>query len=178
MLEPDDILRVKLKEGDLDAYKSLFETYYRPLVIYGFSFTQNEEESRELVQELFLKLWENRKKNTIRGSVKAYIFTALYNLSLNWLRHYKIRQAFQKTTFTEMLELEEQPKIATPFLTKALNSAIEGLPSRAREVFTKTQIEGISIKETARILGISDKTVENQVTRSKKILRKKLRHYI
>ncbi len=177
MSNPDDILRNKLQEGDINAFKSLFETYYSHLIAYGMSMTQNMEVSRGLVQDVFLKLWENRSKTIIRGSIKAYLFTAINNQALNWLRHEKVKRAYENTMLKDVLTGVELPSIMNPFLAEAIKKAIDDLPEKALQVFTLTQLEGLSQKETARTLGISVKTVENHLARSRKILQKRLRKY-
>lgn len=177
MSHPDDILRHKLKEGDTKAFKSLFESYYQLLVGYAISITENTEVSRELVQDVFLKLWENRQKTKSEGSLKAYLFTAVNHQSLNWLRHEKIKRAYRNQSIQDIMTGVELPPQISPFLEEALRKAIDELPEKALKVFTLTQLDGLSQKEAALSLGISVKTIENQLSRSRKILQKKLRKY-
>ena len=177
MVNGDDILRNKLQEGDVNAFKSLFETYYSQLIAYGMSMTQNMEVSRGLVQDVFLKLWENRTKNIIRGSIKAYLFSAINNQALNWLRHEKVRYAYENTMLKDVMTSVELPPTINPFLAEAIKNAIDDLPEKALRVFTLTQLEGIPQKEVALTLGLSLKTVENHLARSRKILQKRLRKY-
>jgi len=175
--QQDDILRQKLKEGDTKAFKSLFELYYKLLVGYAISLTENMEVSRELVQDVFLKLWENRLETKAKGSLKAYLFTAVNHQSLNWLRHEKIKRAYRNDSIHDVMMGVQLPPRMSPFLDEALRRAINELPEKALEVFTLTQLDGVSHKEAALSLGISVKTVENQLSRSRKILQKKLRKY-
>jgi len=175
---PDDILKDKLREGNIEVYKTLFETFYNQLISYGISITHDKEVSRGLTQDLFLKLWENRKKTVISGSIKAYLFTALNHLSVNWLRHEKVQRAFENASLHEVLAGIELPPRISPFLNEAVKTAIDALPDKAREVFTLTQLDGIPHKEVSRSLGISVKTIENQLSRSRKILKKRLRKYL
>lgn len=177
MPDSDDILKSQLRDGDLQAFRALFEKYYPRLVNYGFSITNNKEVSRGHVQEVFLKLWETRMSTIIRGSMKAYLYTAINHRALNWIRHEKIKRAYENEELHYLLSRTEQPDDVSPFLDAAISKAIDSLPVRALEVFTLTQLDGLTNKEAALRLGISVKTVENQITRSKKILRKKLSGY-
>jgi len=170
-------LRHKLQEGDIDTFRSLFESYYNQLISYGKSITHNQEVSRGLVQDVFLKLWENRKRTILRGSIKAYLFTSINHQALNWLRHERVKLTYEKASLKDVLTGVELPPQITPFLAEAIKKSIDELPEKAREVFTLTQLEGIPQKEVALNLGLSVKTVENHLTRSRKILQKKLRKY-
>jgi RNA polymerase sigma-70 factor (ECF subfamily) len=173
----DDILKQQLREGDIHAFKTLFESLYSHLLNYGLSLTRDIEVSKELIQEIFLKLWENREKTEIRGSLKAYLFTAMNNRALNWIRHEKIKRAYENESLKDALTGVELPSHISPFLTEAIKNAIDSLPERALQVFSLTQLENISHKEAALQMGISVKTVENQLNRARKILQKKLKKY-
>ena len=178
MQDSDNILKQKIKEGDKLAFKTLFESLYNHLYNYGVSLTKDPEASKELVQEIFLKLWENRNKTDIRGSLKSYLFTAMNNRALNWLRHEKITRAYEDDTLKDNMAGIELPQNISPFLNEAIKRAIDSLPARAMEVFQLSQLEGLSQKDTAMRLGISVKTVENQLSRARKILQKKIRKYL
>ena len=177
MPNQDDILKQQLREGDLQAFKTLFESFYSHLLNYGVSLTKDIEVSKELIQEVFLKLWENRSKTEIRGPLKAYLFTALNNRALNWIRHEKIKRAYENESLKDAMSGVELPQHISPFLSEAIKNAIDSLPERALQVFHLTQLEGNSHKEAALKLGISVKTVENQLNRARKILQKKLKKF-
>ena len=173
----DDILKQQLRDGDLQAFKTLFESLYSHLLNYGISLTRDNEVSQELIQEIFLKLWENRTKTHIRGPLKAYLFTAMNNRALNWIRHEKIKRAYENESLKDAMSGVELPPHISPFLSEAIKNAIDTLPERALQIFNLTQLEGNSNKEAALKLGISVKTVENQLNRARKILQKKLKKF-
>lgn len=158
-------------------FKSLFEKYYGSLVSYGISLTGNMEAAREIVQEVFLKLWENKDKIRINESLKSYLFKSVFNRAANWIRHEKVKQAFEKDSFREVFNDLSVPFDTNPFLELAINNAIEKLPDRAGEAFSLRYLDGFSQKNIAEKMNISEKTVENQIQRAKKILRKNLRSY-
>jgi len=158
-------------------YKALFMEFSPALSRYSQSITGNREASRELVQDLFLEIWENRSDISITGSVKAYLFSAIYHKSLNWLRADKIRiryaqhpvgiqnwfPGFNKTEPDDPLQLD------------IIESEIKRLPDRCREVFTRAVILGDKLQEIAALLGLSEKTVENHLARARRILRSRLK---
>lgn len=171
----DHELFSRVKEGDSIAFQQLFERYYSGLLGFGIYLTKNQEISRGLIQEIFLTLWERKDTLTVT-SVKAYLFTAMNHKALNYLRHRKVVLAMEASPIHPD-QSSEPPQEKDPFLKDALERAINDLPEKARECFRLTQIDGLSAKEAAVRLNVSIKTIENQLTRSKKILRKKLRSY-
>ncbi|MBT3751624.1 MAG: RNA polymerase sigma-70 factor [Bacteroidetes bacterium] len=166
------------QQGDLEAFETLFNKHYSGLLRYGSQLTGNEESSREIIQEVFMRLWENRERKPIDNSLKSYLFSAVHNRSLNYLRHQKIEQNHQSAIWLEWLGAPLQIPEINPFLKKALITAIDSLPQRAKECFSYTQLDGLSYQETAELMEIKVKTVENQVNRARKLLQKKLRHFI
>jgi RNA polymerase sigma-70 factor (ECF subfamily) len=166
-----------LKKGDQNLFKALFKELYTPLTQYSASITGDIESSRELVQDLFLETWEKRLILSIKGSFKAYLFTAIYHKSLNWLRAYKIRELYAQNPveiqnwFPGIIVREPDD----PLRTELINKEIHRLPDRCREVFTRSVILGEAQSEIASFLGLSSKTVENHLARAKKILRSRLK---
>lgn len=169
-----------LKSGDRDLFKALFKELYPPLLRYSETITKDTESSRELVQDLFLETWEKRFALNIKGSFKAYLFTAIYHKSLNWIRASKIRDQYAQNP----VEIQNWfPGIITkepddPLRLETIEKEIRRLPDRCREVFTRTVILGENQLEIASFLGLSAKTVENHLARAKKILRSRLKKII
>lgn len=166
-----------IQEGDEKAYKTAFELYYTGLVSYGNHMVQNMEVSRGMVQEVFLKLWENRALISVHSSLKAYLFTAINNRALNHIRHNKIKRAFQEQYVSTWVYGESNQIEIDPFLQNAIEKAINSLPPKAYQSFVLTQIDGLSIREAAQILQKAEKTIENHLARSRKILKQKLKKY-
>jgi RNA polymerase sigma-70 factor (ECF subfamily) len=169
-----------LRSGDRVLFKALFQELYTPLLRYSETITKDTESSRELVQDLFLETWEKRFVLDITGSFKAYLFTAIYHKSLNWLRAYKIRDRYAQNP----VEIQKWfPGIITkepddPLRIETIEKEIRRLPDRCREVFTRSVILGENQSEIASYLGLSARTVENHLARAKKILRSRLKKII
>lgn len=177
MLTEEKKLAILIQQGDKKAFKKAFDIYYAGLVSYGTHLIKNQESSRDLVQEIFLKLWKNRDKLSIQSSLKSYLFSAINNAALNYIRHERITQAFEEQSISTWIYDDQHQIHVNPFLQEALKKAIDKLPPKARQCFTLTQIDGLSIKEAAKSLALADKTVENQLARSRKILQQKLKSY-
>jgi len=179
-LNSDDELKNGLKTGNQDLFKNLFMTWYAPLVRYSASVTGDPEASRELVQDLFMSLWEKRRSVHISGSIKSYLYSSMYHKSLNWLRSKKIREKYRENPVEIGYWLGSSTSAgpADTFLLAEIDRQIALLPDQCREVFTRISILGTSIRETAAELGISEKTTENHLHKARKILRARLKKII
>jgi len=177
MLTKETELAQLIQKGDETAFKTAFELYYAGLLSYGKHLVQNNDVSRDLVQEVFMRLWEKREKISVHSSLKAYLFSAINNRALNHIRHEKIKRAFQEQHISTWIYGEYSQSEVNPFLNSAIERAINALPKKAYQSFTLTQIDGLSIREAAQKMGVAEKTIENQLARSRKILRQKLKKY-
>ncbi|MBL7967072.1 MAG: RNA polymerase sigma-70 factor [Prolixibacteraceae bacterium] len=163
-----------LRGGSQDAFEQLFDSYSQKLYRFSYSYLKAEAEAEEIVQDVFLKLWENRDKLRNETSFQSYLFTIAFNA---------IRKHFNKKTRDErfranLLELlsEENPSLENhsdfETLVARLDQLIEAMPSRRKEIFLKRKKEGKSISEIALDMDISPKTVENQITEAMNYLKK------
>jgi RNA polymerase sigma-70 factor (ECF subfamily) len=164
--------------GDLDqaAFENLFRTYFPPLMSFARKFLVDEDDAREVVQKVFINLWEKRKEVQTGTSLKSYLFTSVHNRSLNVIRDRK------KFSLGEMPDVagdwDVSKGIEAMELEEKIRSVIEGLPEKCREIFELNRFEGLKYSEIADHLGISVKTVENQISKALKILREKLSTYM
>lgn len=151
--------------------------YSDGLIRYGSSLTRNRETARELVQDLFLELWEKRESLNIKGSVKPYLYSSVYHKGLNWLRSQKIREIYINNP-QEIWNWFAYPAFQDnldPLMLEIIEKQIRQLPVQCREVFTRSAILGEKHGEIAGYLGLTIKTVENHLSRARKILRGKLK---
>ncbi len=175
-MQPDNNLILKrIKDGDIRAFEVLFRQYYEALCRYGVRFVGSIEESEEIVQELFYRIWKNRENIEISFSVKAYLFGAVKNNALQHLEHEQVKQNY----FDQELKKQEQPGYLGPDeeleikeLNKQLDLALGRLSDRQREIFSMSRFEGLKYTEIAGKLGLSVKTIEAEITKSLKELRK------
>lgn len=160
-----------LQKGNVAAFDSLFEVYSPKLYGFAFKYFRNEADAEELVQEVFVKVWENRQSLKTEYSFKAYLFT----IALNQIRKYFNKKA---VVLRYLEGLQHEPEFSDQALDEdyesalqKLNSIIEQIPPRRREIFIKSKLEGKSSKEVAAELNISPGTVDNQVSESLRFLR-------
>lgn len=170
-----DILLVeKLVSGNQMAFKSLFNRYAKRIYNFSFSYLHNEHQSEELVQDVFLKIWENRKNIDSSKNFKSYLFKICVNLIYDYLR-----KESNKFKFIESVEIEEgEDKTYNDVLYNETKERLEKLtnkmPEQRRKIFNLNKIEGLSHNEIAHKLNISVRTVESQVYKSVKFLKEHL----
>jgi RNA polymerase sigma-70 factor (ECF subfamily) len=170
----------QLKSGDESAFDYLFNYYYPGLVIYANKFLLNNHLAEEIVQGVFLKLWQDRRYIEINSSVKSYIFQSVRNKCLDVLKHRKIKDNYASKVLNEhepSNELTWDTYVESE-LYVILIRAIEKLPPECQKVFRYSRIRNFSNKEIAEKLGITVKTVENQISKALKVLRVALKDYL
>ncbi|MCV6629886.1 MAG: RNA polymerase sigma-70 factor [Flavobacteriaceae bacterium] len=164
----------KIKKGDLDAFRYLYEEYYHWLCVYLYNLSHNKQLSEDLVHDVFIKLWDKREKILITTSIKSYLFRTCHNEFLQELRKNKRRQSvLDKIRIDKLYAVfEEEAKGEKELKYKKLEKLIAQLPPRCREIFVKSKLHRLKYKEIADELGISIKTVETQMSKALHILRK------
>lgn len=175
-LKLDRILQ-QLAHDDKAALQELFTYFYPRLYNFSRSFLKLEEGIDDILQEVFIRIWENRRNIKTPETFNAYIFTITRNLLLNELRsrlnNEKAKaKIFKKSVAGEYL-LSDQ--IEFDELKEQVDQMVAGLPEKQREVFLLSRKEGLSYKEIATKLGIAEKTVEYHISQAIGILKKKLK---
>jgi len=173
-LENEAHLVKSLSRGNLLAFNSLFKEYSGRLYRFAYGYLKSEEESEELVQEVFTKIWEKRKELKSELSFKSYLFTIAFNIIKKHFRRETCISEYFKTRISEDLDLETTKKVTYDSLYHFVSKLVNQLPERRKEIFIKSRFEGLSIKEIAEELKISHKTVENQLTDALKFIRANL----
>ena len=165
-----------LKEGNLQAFNELFDRYGKRLYHFSYAYLKSTEDAEEIVQEVFLKIWNNRKQLLVQESIDSYLFTIARNGILNTIRKSKSEQTYLnylKANPGKNVLLDEELNFHE--LEKAYQSAIEQLSPRRKEVYLLSKVNSFSNAEIAEKLNISVKTVENQMTTALAEIRKNLR---
>ncbi|MGE5496758.1 MAG: RNA polymerase sigma factor [Syntrophothermus sp.] len=165
-------LIIRVKESDHDAFKALCRIYYQPLCRYLFRRTLDREASFDLVQELFINVWKNRHRLNENQPVKAYLYKAATNLSVN---HLKSRTARRTSAPGDMDLHPESAGNSSPDSALYLEDILSRLPENERTVFELNKFDGMKYSEIAEMLKVSVKTVEARMSRALKSLRKLLR---
>lgn len=170
----------RLKLGDEDAFDYLFHFYYPGLIVYANKFLSDNHLAQEIVQGVFLKLWQDRRYIEINSSVKSYVFKSVRNKCLDILKHRKIKDEYTRKTL-----IEQEPFIENTWDTYVeselyviLIREIEKLPPECQKIFRYSRIRNLTNREISEKLGLSIKTVENQISKALKVLRVALKEYL
>lgn len=176
----DSAIASQLAQRDEKAFEQVFKTHFKRLHSYACTILQDEAEAEEMVQQVFFKLWERTDNLSLSGSVSSYLYRAVHNESLNFIKHRKVRTNHQIHVAYSMKNAVEQPdkKVVAGELEKKINSALNELPEQCRTIFQLSRFDELKYREIADKLGISIKTVENQMGKALKILRLKLVEFL
>ncbi len=165
-----------LKNGDKAAFDKLFSDYGKRLYFFAYGYLKSKEEAEGVVQEVFLRIWRNRQHINSELSFKAYLFKIAYHYILEIFEQNTRQQAYRHKILEEAVEFtdEANERLNYQMLLEKVESLIQKLPTRQKEILLKRKKEGIPIKEIALQLRISPKTVENHLTEAIKNLKKGL----
>lgn len=171
----DEIVE-KIRSGDQYAFKRMFHSYYSKLCVFSNSHVKSLDVARDVVQEVFIKIWDNHEEFEIRHSLKGYLYQAVRNQSLNYIEksNQKRRLGEKLRKHEELLKEENPADLNTEELTQKVWRLVDELPERRRSIFILYRKHGLSYKEIAEVMGIKRKTVENQMGKSLQFLRDRL----
>lgn len=172
----DDIqILEKLKEGDPLAYNQLFDKYYMPLCVYSLKYCDSFQLAEDIVQDLFVKLWDEKIYMKFDNPMSPYLFKAVKN---NTLQLIKKESKYQfdaiENIVNNLMEEDSLDFTAIEEEKKKLHQQIEALPEKSKEVFKAIVLENMKYKEVAERLDISVNTVKTHYARALKQLRFKL----
>lgn len=177
-IKDDARLMREIRAGNMLAFDTMYNSYSKKIYKFAYSILKSREESENIVQDTFMKLWEKRENVEKDSSVKSYLFTIAYNSTIDL-----IRKKIKDDQFIEYLKsiqvTYENPDIDYEYkeLTEKLHKVIEQLPLRQKEVYLLYSEEGLSYQKIAEKLHISVNTVENHMSRALKNIRAKMDAY-
>jgi len=168
--ETDLVLLELVRQGDKTAFKRLFDSYFTPLCRFMYLYVNDKTIVEEQVLDIFIYIWENKETFKIHTSFKSYLFQSARNKSLNYLRQKK------KTLTLDQIEDEiidsDLMSLETDELYHLIEEAIASLPLKCKEIYQLSRNEQLPNNEIARHLNLSVKTVEGQITKALKRIRK------
>jgi RNA polymerase sigma-70 factor (ECF subfamily) len=169
---PDSILKYK--------FEHLFREYFTGLCLFARKYTGDTDSAKEIVHTVFIRIWENRFDFDWEKPAKSYLFSSVYNRSLNFIRDNKKFISHEKAsqgnlimddgTFSDHMESAE--------LENRIKSALQKLPEKCREVFELSRFENKKYAEIAVSLNISVKTVETHMSKALHVLKEELKDYL
>jgi len=177
--QEEKALILRIKEGDAGAFEELFGTHCRALIRFAVRLDGENETAEGIVQDVFVRIWHGRTRLNPDLSLKAYLYQAVKNQSLQHLRHLKIvnRDPRQQETVPEAPHSPEA-EVVLQEVARAVYDAVSELPPHRRMIFTLSKYDHYTYAEIAEIQEISIKTVETQMGRALKYLRKRLAHLL
>lgn len=172
---PDSKLVERLQKGDIEAFNVVFEKYGSRLFGFAFKYLKSKEEAEELVQDVFLKVWENRKNLKKEYSLKSYLFTISYHGICKFFRRKELNDKL-KEEIVQTRETAENPKDRIDYQStlEQIEKVIEKLPSKQKVAFEKSRKEGKSTREIAKEMKLSPGTVDNYISAALKFIKKNI----
>lgn len=168
-----------LARGDVHAFEEIFEAYWKPLLSAAFSKLQDRAEAEEVVQNIFSSLWEQREKIEIEN-LSAYLHRAVKNRILNSIRAKVTEKKYWDyyRNFIPSVQNSTENAVVFDDLQEGLEAAVSHLPEKSRRVFQLSRFEGRTNHEIAKLLKISEKSIEYHLTKSLRELRIHMKDYI
>jgi RNA polymerase sigma-70 factor (family 1) len=176
----EEELVVLLREDELNAFKELYKRYWKKLYGAAYKRLKSKELSEEIVQELFTNLWFKRQSIHINHGVASYLYSSVMHYVIDHYRKESVREKYRESFHIIHNDTDNSTEdaILLKELTETIESEISHLPEKCRSVYTLSRIENKTNKEIALHLGISEKTVENHLTKALKRLQLGLSHYL
>ena len=157
----------RIANDDQLAYRQLFIQFYNKLSRFVMGFTKNRELTEEIVSDVFINVWRRRKNIQEIKNLKLYLYVSAKNITFNYLK--KLHR--ENLTDLDAVEIELEDPFADPgaaMITREMNlklkTAINALPPRCKLIYTLIKEDGLTYKQTAQLLGISESTVDNQIS--------------
>ena len=177
-----------LQQGDEDAFELLFKMYFKKLCVYANNYLHNREESENIVNDSFVKLWDTREELHIETSLAGYLYTTVRNHAINYLQRERRKKAFLKNAkedfeqeYEAFLTCTEDYPVANLILqdiNDQIRKVVDTLPPQCREVFILSRFEMLSHEEISERTGITVATIKTQIVRALAKLRVELAEYL
>lgn len=165
-----------LINNDKGAIDLIYNTYNKRIYAFAFSYLKVKDDALDVVHEVFIKLWENRHRIEAGTKIEAFVFTITKNTVLSIFRkkasEKKYLEHLTKVSVTDDYHTQEQ--LDYNFLKETIDGLVEELSPKRQEVFLRSRRDGLSNKEIAQQLNISEKTVEDHITKALAFLRKRM----
>lgn len=170
-------LVLKMKRGDVKAFHEIFVTYSERLFEFSFSYLKDSFTAEEIVQDVFMRIWEIREDIDEDKSFKSFLYQMTVNKVFNYMKHQVVKQKYEKYILNSNYSFGDSPESQLLFseLDNRIGLLLQKIPAQQRNVFKLSRIDGLSNPEIAKQLGLSIRTVENQIYRTTKFLKENLK---
>jgi len=177
----DHLFRKVAFQDDEQAFKELFLEFYPALCVFAMRYITQEETARDIVQDVFFKIWKDRKNMDINTSFRNFLITSVRNGCTDYLRKQELENRYREKSMLSAIHAssEEPEEVYTlKELETAIGEALEKLPPNVREAFVMNRFGGMTYVAIAEKMAVSPKTIESYISRALKILRLELRDYL
>ncbi len=180
MLQEDEHILSLLASNDEKSIDLLFDKYYTYLCNVIYRVINDSDYAEDIVQEIFMDIWKKREKINVQTSLRAYLRRAAVNRSLNHIRKQRMKFDDDEDAVLdiESSTIDGQTTMEKNELERRIHESIDALPPKCKLVFSMSRFENMSYQEIADALGISIKTVENQISKALRILRSAVQSYL
>lgn len=173
----DDELVALLKQGDRAAFTELYNRYKTQLYLHAYRVLQNDEEAKDLIQEMFTVLWAKRDDLKIKTSFESYLYSAVKNRALDFMAHQKVIDKYTAyfTSFVEEGIDADDERMMNQELIAIIQNEVNQLPKKMKQIFEMSRYEGLSYRQIAEKLGITEMTVKKQLNNASNILKPRIK---
>jgi RNA polymerase sigma-70 factor (family 1) len=176
----EQLLIEKLKSGDPDSFSDIFSAYYKDLVFFAYSITRELLDAEDIVQDTFVKLWEDHEKLNVTVSLKSILLKTIQNKCIDWHRHRRIINNHSSYIINNapLYEYNIDNYLLRSEMEEMIDKALAKLPEKIREAYELHRFEGLKYQEIAAKLNVSIRTVEVRISKALELLRKSLIDYL
>jgi RNA polymerase sigma-70 factor (ECF subfamily) len=167
----DEQLIQKIKQGDKIAFRLLFDRHYKVMLATAINMLKDVNTAKDATQDVFLQLWKKRESLNIQSAPGAYLKRSVINRALNQIKSRKAFVEEEQIADHQDNEADAIQQLEAQDLEAAMHKALDSLPTGCRTIFVMRRLEGMRVKEIAKKLDVSPKTVENQLTKALKVLK-------
>lgn len=165
-----------LRKGDKKAFRLVYDLYERKLFAFIYGYTKNEAQTKDILQEAFIKLWNKREVLKPENSIKSFLFKIAYNTYIDKLRRKESElNVLDEWRYKRIVEALDEDNETRNLRIEKVRRAIDSLPKRCKEIFLLCKYEGFKYSEISEILDISTKTVQGQMVKAYKLIREEFK---
>jgi RNA polymerase sigma-70 factor (ECF subfamily) len=170
----EDFLTYQFKAGSVDAYKTIFNQNYKPLCSFAKKYVLELAAAEDIIQELFVKFWDQRKEIYLKTSVKSYLYQSARNECINYLKHKCVEEKYKMHVTNVSRDSFFHDKLEEEEVNQLVYKTIQSLPPRCKQIFELSRFDGKSFDDIAQELSISKNTIKNQLVSALKQIRRVL----
>lgn len=175
--KPDTDLLKLLKKGDIEAFDLIYNHYCHKLHNFVLMYLKQEEDAEEIVQEVFVKIWQSLEKIDVYASFESFLFTIAYNTTMSLLRK-RLSETKSREYLKSMQQIDAANEVINEIQFKELNQKVQlllnNLTPRQKEIYILSREEGLTHQEIAKKLNISTSTVNNHLVNTFKYLKSRI----